>query len=257
MSFKNKISAVCAAALLCFTTGCTLQKEPEKDKPEGSSLESTAAGLGESSSDTGKASGTMTDEKIVLKITDFSKTEYKEDPNAPEPVIVSRNVNIPFELSECTETNVIPSEAESLIETVREDYPDFGGDGWSYVAHLITDDGSLGMIRFLYHIGEISANKAVLFFYSDGSITEISYTNMDFPRDEEAEKALLGRVERFMDTHVQEKREMKPGERVTGEVTQFSYNYNSGTLRYFYNLFFEYGDPPVINNDFGTECIVD
>lgn len=93
-------------------------------------------------------------------------------------------------------------------------------------------------------------------FPKSGAITEISYTNMSFQLSEQQERELISRAQRFSETHVQEKRQFAEGERFISEQTTFTYYFNLDTLRYCYALFFEYGRPALINNDWGTECNV-
>lgn len=90
----------------------------------------------------------------------------------------------------------------------------------------------------------------------NGAITEISYTNMSLQLSEQQERELISRAQRFSETHVQEKRQFAEGERFISEQTTFTYYFNLDTLRYCYALFFEYGQPALINNDWGTECNV-
>ena len=199
-------------------------------------------------------------EKQLLKLEDLSKVDHGFD-SAENIVITRRAVNIPAGDLAQSETELPLSSAklpDGLLSEISKDFPDevFTSDKWTYFVNMIAEDGSFGQLRLLYNIGDIGTNKAVTCVIENGAITGISYTNMSFSLTAEQEKELISRAERFLETHIQEKRQFADGERFLNEQTKFTYYYNLDTLRYSYALFFEYGQPARINNDFGTECNV-
>ncbi len=199
-------------------------------------------------------------EKQLLKLEDLSKVDYDFDPTE-NIEITRRAVNIPAEeLTQSEEELPLSPGAlpDELISEFSKDYPDedFTSGKWTYFMNMIAEDGSFGQLRLLYNIGDIKTNKAVICVIENGVITGISYTNMSFSLTADEERELIYRAGHFTATHVQEKREFAEGERFVSEQTTFTYYYNRETLRYCYALFFEQGQPALINNDYGTECDV-
>lgn len=242
----KKLAAVIPAVLLTAAlAGCeTLTGEP----PRGAGSSTTS----------GQSSGAP--EKQLLKLEDLSKADCGFDP-AENIVITRRAVNIPAgDLAQSEAELPLSPDAlpDGLLSEILKDYPDadFTSGGWTYFVNMIAEDGSFGQLRLLYNIEDIATNKAVTCVIENGAITGISYTNMSFSLSADEERELVSRAQSFSKTHIQEKREFAEGERFISDQTKFTYYYNINTLRYSYALFFEYGQPAVINNDFGTECNV-
>lgn len=245
---KNRITAVIFAALLAVTlTGCGSapgNSEPVPQNSERSSAQTSSA-----------------PEKQLLKLVDLAEADDGFD-SAENIAITRRAVNIPagsLAQSE-TELPLSPSALPAgLMSELSKDFPgeDFTSGKWTYFVNMIAEDGSFGQLRLLYNIEDIATNKAVVCTIENGAITGISYTNMSFSLSAEQEQELISRVRRFSETHVQEKREFADGERFVSDQTKFTYYYNIAVLRYSYALFFEYGQPAVVNNNYGTECNVE
>ena len=176
--------------------------------------------------------------------------------------IQSKAVSIPYDAMAETDWTSVSSTASlgDILETVREDYPDLSFEKWEYQAHLAADDGSWGNIRLRYRVGsDIVTNKAITCSYQNGAIQEITYTNMGFALTDDEEQELIRRAEEFLNTHVQEKKDLQENERFLKERTEIIYYCNLDRLVYSYASFFEYdadGDPTVIH-DRGTEYFIE
>ena len=204
---------------------------------------------------------TGNEEKQLLELKHFTESDLGFD-SADGIEIESKTVHIPLSAMVETGWTGVSSAAslDDVLDAIRADYPDLTFENWEYSIHLIADDGSWGMIRFRYKIGaHIITNKAITCSYDSGSIDKISYTNMGFALTEDEEQELIRRAEDFLNTHTQEKRVFQEGERFLEEQTVITYYYNVDKLLYSYALFFEYGvgELTLINNDYGTECLIE
>lgn len=124
---------------------------------------------------------------------------------------------------------------------------------WKVFVHFYDDRQTVGMVEFMYTIGEIDTNKSIIFNLDGGKADTLYYKNLDAGTDEQE---LLRRIGLFRDKYVQEKRTLGKGEAFESEKTGFTYYYGRDRLVYSYSYFFTYGDG-VINNDWGTECFID
>lgn len=124
---------------------------------------------------------------------------------------------------------------------------------WKVFVHFYDEEETVGMVEFLYTIGEIDTNKSIIFNLDSGKADTLYFKNLDAQADEQD---LLRRVGLFREKYVQEKRTLEKGEAFESEKTSFTYYYNRDRLVYSYFYFFSYGDG-VINNDWGTECFID
>lgn len=200
-------------------------------------------------------------EKTPLECRRFDEFREFEDIDFSDGIEI-RRVSADILLENIEEYGGKASEAHGIDEiwaAVSRDYPGADLADWECVVHFLTDDKSCGIIRLLYRIGDIQTNKAVVCGFEDGRAYEICYTNMGFSLSEDEEAELLRRKDDFLALHIQEKRTMGEGERVTGETTTFTYYYNLDKLAYSYALFFEYqaGGMTLINNDYGAEYFVE
>lgn len=174
----------------------------------------------------------------------------------------SKTVSIPYDAMVETDWASVLSAASlnDILEVIQVDYPDINFENWEYNVHLIADDGSWGMVRLRYKIGaDIITNKAVMCIYNNGYIDEISYTNMSFTLSDAEEQEIIRRTDDFLRTHTQEKKILEEDERLLEEQTTITYYYNIDKLVYTYALFFEYrdGELLLINNDYGSEYIIE
>lgn len=202
-------------------------------------------------------SGCMNTSSNVLKL------QHTIDIDTAEGIETqSKTVSIPYDTMVETEWASVFSAAslDDILEAVQADYPDINFENWEYNIHLVADDGSWGMVRLRYKIGaDIITNKAVTCVYMNGCINEISYTNMSFSLTGDEEQELIRRADDFLKTHTQEQKTLAEDESFLEERTTISYYYNIDKLVYTYALFFEYkdGELTLINNDYGSEYIID
>lgn len=233
---------LCVLLIIALFCGCAA--EPVQEREESISSEKSTSELYES-------------DLIWLKLP-HHLPEYFDSAAGIEPQ--GKRVDIPFappesffEQDSLHMEIGIPPEIEAEI---KEDYPDFGGEGWSATLNYYSEDLSAGMIKIIYIIGDkIITNKAVICTVENGTVVRINYTNMDMDADE---ADLIERVEIFEKSTTQEKKIFEEGEEFLSEDVQYNYYYNLDTLVYCYQLFFyentEIG--PVINNDYASEYII-
>lgn len=264
MSF---ILALICAVTLCGcantrSTGHTSPTEPTglpSTQPEPSTQSDPSTQPEASTDAAGLVSGG--EEKKLLELKHFTDSDLGLDSDEGLEMR-SKKVRIPYDTIVETGWSSVSSTdtLEGILEAIQADYPELDFESWEYSVHLIADDGSWGMIRFRYRIGaDILTNKAITCTYDEGFIKEITYTNMSFTLSEDEEQELIRRTEHFLNTHTQEKKVMQENERFLDEQTMITYYFNIDKLVYTYALFFEYGDGDmiVINNDYGTEVIIE
>lgn len=144
-----------------------------------------------------------------------------------------------------------------IIDEINKKCVNFTFENWRITVNYFSDDESTGNLIFRYYIGDsIITNKAVTCLIENDIITQINYSNIDMTTDE---ATLLDKVDRFTQTHIQEKKQMKSGEEFISEDIRYVYYYNIDTLVYSYTLFF-YEDTDigkVINNEYVSEYIID
>lgn len=131
---------------------------------------------------------------------------------------------------------------------------------WKYSVNIWNDDDNVGNISFIYFIDEnISTNKAINFFWDNGTIFKMSYSYLDAKIDEDS---IINNVVRFKENTIQEKKILDADETFLEERTYFSYNYRINKTTYSYCLFFK--EKPIegenielVNNDYGSEYFVE
>ena len=89
-------------------------------------------------------------------------------------------------------------------------------------------------------------------------IDKISFINMDFETDEDK---LMNLIKDFKQNTIQEKKEFDENEEFLKDEITYTYRYNTDELIYTYQLYFyqQHGDNPedrVINNEYGTEYVI-
>ncbi|MBE6899653.1 MAG: hypothetical protein E7479_03170 [Ruminococcaceae bacterium] len=234
------------AIILAFS-GC-LANEPEipENNPESPEIESKEE--------------PEEQQKIFLPLQNFLEEENEYSDNA---VVTGRRTEIPVVLPENIEessSNVFPADFwPELVAEIRMDYPDFDPEnpGWKAAYNFYAVDGTAGMLKINYYIGEnIITDKAIIGVIENGVIVRLNYTNIDFDADEDVVRK---KAENFLETTTQTKKIFEEDEEFLSEETIFCYEYPSGILKYVYQLYFLEGPEgeQVINNDYGCEWIVE
>ncbi|MBP5236002.1 MAG: hypothetical protein J6128_00450 [Clostridia bacterium] len=124
---------------------------------------------------------------------------------------------------------------------------------WKAFVHYYNIEQTSGMAEFMYTVGEINTNKAVLFQLEDGKAVRVYYKNLENALDE---NSLLERVDMFRQRYEQEQPVLGDDEHLEEEKISYTYYYGTDKLVYCYNVFFSYGEHRVINNDWGTQCYI-
>lgn len=125
---------------------------------------------------------------------------------------------------------------------------------WKVFVHFYDDNKTLGMVEFIYTIGEINTNRSIIFNINNGKIDTVYYKCL-FEKINENE--LSKRLNLFKSRYIQEKKLLKDDEIFESEETNYVYYINSDTLVYNYALYFSYGPQKFINNDYGSVRIID
>ncbi len=202
------------------------------------------------------------DGKMILKLQRFDSS-FEED-NEYESSMVMKNeivniTGIKFENIEKGMLSEYKEKYSKIIEYIKSKYPDFDNQKWSIMVNMYAVDDDSGIIKLNYQIKNmIDTNKSILFTINNNVINRVTFINMDFNVDEDK---LVNLINEFENNSFQEKKEFAKNEEFFKEDVTYSYYYNTEELRYTYQLFFyqQYGEGPnekVINNEYGTEYII-
>ena len=173
------------------------------------------------------------------------------EPNKPK----SNNINLKY--SNMEEYNGVYSNKKELnvfTDYISKTFNIKIDNRWKVFIHYYTEDKTLGMVEFMYTIDKINTNKCIIFNLENGTANTVYYKYLDSKVNEED---LSNRIKLFESKYTQEKKKLKNDEKFLEEKTNYTYYYSVNKLVYSYNLFFSYGEHNVINNDYGTECIID
>ncbi len=202
------------------------------------------------------------DGKIILKLQrfDFSSEEDEEYENSM--VMKNETVNITGIKFENIEKGMLSEYEEKyskIVEYIKSKYSNFDVQKWSIMINMYAVDDGNGMIKLNYQIKDIiDTNKSIIFTISNNVINKVTFINMDYDVDEDK---LVNLVNEFKNSSIQEKKEFATNEEFLKEDVTYTYRFNTDELRYTYQLFFyqQYGNDPnekVINNEYGTEYII-
>ena len=203
--------------------------------------------------------------KILLKLGHFDlNLEQTEEDTLYEKTMVIKNesVNISGINPQNIDSGMLSDYGEKykkVIEFIQKKYSKFDPTKWNIIVNMFASSDGNGMIKFNYQIKDIiDTNKSIVFTINNNVINRVSFINMDFEVDEEK---LIKLVNDFKNSTIQEKKEFAPNEEFLKDDVTYSYRYNTDELRYTYQLFFymQHGDNPdnkVINNEYGTEYVI-
>lgn len=203
--------------------------------------------------------------KITLKLQHFDLSlEKTEDDIQYEKTMVIKNESInisgiKFENIDKGMLSVYQNKYRKVIEYVKKKYPSFDATKWNIMVNMFAVGDGNGIIKFNYQIKDIvDTNKSIVFTINNNIINKVSFINMDFETNEEE---LIKLVNNFKNKTIQEKKEFLENEEFLSEDITYSYRYNTDELIYTYQLYFyqQHGENPedrVINNEYGTEYII-
>ena len=200
--------------------------------------------------------------KLLLKLDHFDlDLEQTEEDIEYEKTMVIKNesVNISginFQNIENGMLSNYQDKYSKVIEFIKKKYINFDINKWSIMVNMYAKDDGNGIIKLNYQIKNvIDTNKSIVFTISNNVINRVSFINMDFEVDEEE---LINLVNDFKENVIQEKKEFRENEEFLSDNVTYSYRYNTDELRYTYQLYFymQYGEDKVINNEYGTEYII-
>ena len=202
----------------------------------------------------------LDDGKILLKLQRLDEVPYEENEDYESSMIIqSENINIKGINHQNIANGILSDYKEKYgkaIDYIKKKYSDFDINKWDIMVNIFSESERVGIVKFNYQIGNmIDTNKSIQLYVDNDIITKITFINMDFNADEEA---LIKMVNDFKNSHIQEKKVFKYNEEFQSEYTKYTYLYNTDELRYTYQLFFyeNYGEIKVVNNDYGTELII-
>ena len=207
----------------------------------------------------------ISNEKITLKLQHFDfSLEKNEDDEEYENSMVIKNESInisgiKFENIDKGMLNEHQKKYSKVIEYIKKKYPNFDITKWNIIVNMFAINDGNGMIKLNYQIKDIiDTNKSIIFTISNNVINKVSFINMDFEVNEDE---LVKLVNEFKNSTIQEKKKFAENEEFLSEDVIYSYRYNTDELIYTYQLYFyqQYGNDPedkVINNEYGTEYII-
>ena len=199
------------------------------------------------------------DGKMILKLQRFDFSSEVDNEYESSMVMKNEIVNITGIKFENIEKGMLSEYKEKyskIIEYIKSKYPDFDNQKWSIMVNMYAADDGNGIIKLNYQIKNmIDTNKSILFTINNNVINRVTFINIDFNVDEDK---LVNLINEFENNIFQEKKEFAKNEEFFKEDVTYSYYYNTEELRYTYQLYFyeRYGNDRVINNEYGTECII-
>lgn len=193
------------------------------------------------------------EEKVLLKLLCYPNIETEETkPTESESKVVNIEYKELIEIdgewySGNPELTVFSDYVKNTLNVeLNED--------WQVTVHFYDSEKTLGLVKFLYYIGdEIATNKCIIFNLSNGKADVMYFSCLNGKSDE---AKLQSRVNSFKVKHEQEKYQLKEEEKLEEEFTLYIYRYDTDELSYDYNVVFlnEWG---VYNNDYGTFSLID
>ena len=206
-----------------------------------------------------------TEKKIVLKLQQFGfDLEEDEEDEKYENSLVIKNESInisgiKFENIDKGMLNEHKEKYSKVIEYIKTKYANFDPTKWNIIVNMFAVNDGNGIIKFNYQIKDtIDTNKSILLTVNNNVIDKISFINMNFETDEDK---LMDLINDFKQNTIQEKKEFAKNEEFLKEDITYTYRYNTDELIYTYQLYFyqQHGDNPedrVINNEYGTEYVI-
>lgn len=246
-------SVLLCALLLAFAAGCGKVPAPSSGRPTESPAASSSAPAEPpvSSCEPADSPSASEPEKVLLELL-WRPYLYTEQ---AEPVFTAADIPCAVLTELADEPYAGSPELQPFADYARDRLGLALDSRWLVFVHYYDEDKTVGMVQFRYCIGDgaIGTNKSILFTLNQGRADGVYASYLDREADE---TALLARVADFQSRYVQERYTLKPGEQFESETTDYTYYYNTGVLAYCYNVFFSY-DIGVINNDYGTVCLID
>ncbi len=189
-------------------------------------------------------------EKELLPLAVFSDYIDKVQ-KAPEEKKISLTIGA---LSEQNQHRYNGDELQVFADFIKDELGIELDDRWQTLTHYYDVNKTTGMVQFQYFIGDIGTDKSIVFNLTDGISDIMYYSNIYAEADEQK---LIDRVAEFYGRYEQEQYCPQEGEEITDSTGAIiTYSYPVDTLTYCYNVFFTYGENKVINNDYGTWCVI-
>ncbi len=197
---------------------------------------------------------TTQDGKEVLRLEDYRNApiavNYEEG-----SVLNTKSIDLPHAVLPEREEAFYKGEKEFdiLVQYIRDTLHTTVNDRWKVWVHYYDGEKTVGMVQFVYTVGEINTNRSIVFNINGNKYDTVYYKCLT---ETFQESNLTQRVNHFKDRYVQGKRDLQDGESFYEEKTAYTYFIHTDVLVYSYAFFFQYGGG-VVNNDWGTECIID
>ncbi len=193
-------------------------------------------------------------EREFLELEDYSKHEVYVNFEEGNPPIM-KNINLPHTVLKERYNRFYRNEPELdiLVQYVKNTLNAEIDSKWKVIVHYYDADYTVGMVQFVYTVGEINTNRSIVFNIQDNKYSTVYHKCLQGEIDE---ADVTERVAAFKEKYIQSKRKLQDGETFCEEQTTFTYYIHSETLVYTYVYYFQYGGG-VINNDWGTERIID
>lgn len=244
---KKIIAMVLCIVLVISLAGCgkktvQVEREPIENQHSESKIEAEQ-------SEKGPVENQYSDEK-VLKLQYFPELYLEQTEPITEIVDIAYSNLIEIDGKQYINNQ----ELQVFTDYIKNAFNIELNSSWHVFVHFYDMEKTTGMIQFQYFIGEIGTNKSIIFNLNNGNADMILYSCLDGVTDEQA---LQDRVSSFKSNYFQEQYQLKDGENFESETTNYTYYYDTKSLVYSYAVFFSYGSYGVINNDYGTTCLID
>ena len=252
---KRLIALVLALVCVLGLVGCSQQGQQNITNPTQNNEESLSIG---NQTESEQNSEHENDEMYTPSIKSVLKLEYRDalgfELDTEEPKVSS----IHLEYSDVPESqgqNYVSSDALKVFaDYVSQSLSVDLNNKWTVFVHYYDEDKTVGMVEFIYTIGQINTNKSIVFNLNNGIADTVYYKHL---QEEVNEEDILHRVSLFNSKYEQEKKVLEEDEKLVKETTNFTYYYNDDRCVYSYAVFFSYGEHQLVNNDYGTVCMID
>ena len=243
MMYRKLSILLVTVLILLVTAGC----QNDKDITDANSKTQESSILNQTSE-------TASDSREILALRDYRNNPASHDFEEGS-LLNTASINLPH--TTLTERDESPynneEELDILVQYINDTLNVKINNRWNVFVHYYDTDKTVGMVQFVYTVGKINTNRNILFNINKSKYDTVYYKCLTEDIDE---TDLTARINLFKSKYIQQKRELQEGETFYEEKTAFTYFIHADKLIYSYAYFFQY-DVGVINNDWGTELIID
>lgn len=227
----KKFTFLLCGVMLLAMTGCNKNQEPEENKvvePE---------------------------QKLLLELPHHIDIQEENEKTISRKTEIVNITDLKLENIEKSCLKDYASKLQSIINFIKNKYPNFDVNKWNIMCNMYSEDGS-GILKMNYIINnKIETNKSIFFTIENNNVVLVSFINMDLNADK---NKVYEEIEKFESMYEQQKKEFSSNEEFISEETYYTYFYNLDKLVYTYQLFFyeNIDSEKIINNSYVSVYVV-